>query len=326
LELNPTHYSLLIIMDVSDILLKFVEDDESWKRLLIQSQNKYVVDIYLNNNVTYENVLRNKFIIKLANEVSKNIKHIMLLFPNHPDARKRVLHTSDYSEFYKMGKEINARLQVSLNGDVVKMAIVYRDKIYRIQGLQGTAYMLWAERINRETINNQQNTIAEWVPVFLQLDGEMNICHIVVLMEEFVSTTHGKFTLPPLLIKSVSLLMPIGTVLFSCEIDARKEESRSIQTISNLRADTITRDPVVRRMVRGIAGEQLPFNDMEDDSVVASSSDFEDAAALRLTSGTPRVELFVPTPDDLDDEVVGVVRSGNMGDKEEEVELEQINL
>jgi tartrate dehydratase beta subunit/fumarate hydratase class I family protein len=80
-------------------------------------------------------------------------------------------------------------------------------------------------------------------------------------------------------------------VLFSCEVDSRKDERRQIETISGNAADAISRDPAVRRLVHGLNGEELPFELQEatiDTVVVGSDAEVQE---LKMELVTPRVQL-----------------------------------
>ena len=269
-------------MDI-DKNLELIISNNLWPQLIIKSQHNSLVDVYLNqDDKTYSNLFRHKFIIKLSDSMS-TVKPLIVLFPNHPDERKRILYTKNYSKYHKLSKEINTRLQHSLNGETVKIAIVYRDKIYRIRGLYGTAYLLWSERINCETINQKQNQIAESIPVFFELNGQMDIRGVVPFMDDFLVNEYGKQKLYPIVTKSTTILIPTDVVLFSCEVDSRKDNQRKINTISNNEANMITKDPAVRRIMQGLRGEPVPFVSRQslEDSIIVGSSDFE-------SEGTPR--------------------------------------
>lgn len=280
-------------MDI-DKNLELIINNDSWQDLIVRSRHVNVVDIYLNNDdKKYPNVFRHKFIIKLCDDITKT-PHLMLLFPNHPDDRKRVMRTTDYKEYYKLSKEINTRLKESLNGETVKLAIVYKTRIYRVRDIYGTCYMLWSERINCETMNQKQNQIAEKVPVFFELNGEHTIRNVIPLLPDLVKNDAGRLRLYPIVTSSTSLIVPTDVVLFSCEVDARKDHQRTIETISGREADAISKDPAVRTLVRGLNGEDIP-SELEDETVdsvvVGSSTQEEEEILIEIEPQTPRVVL-----------------------------------
>lgn len=277
-------------MDI-DKNLQLIINSDAWQDLIVRSRHMNVVDIYLNNDQKkYRNIFRHKFIIKLCDDMKKT-PYLMLLFPNHPDERKRILKTSDYKEYYKLSTEINRRLKESLNGETVKMAIVYKTRIHRVRDIYGTCYMLWAERINCETMNQKQNQIAETIPVFFELNGEHTIRNVVPLLSDLVNNDAGRLTLYPIATTSTSLIVPTDVVLFSCEVDARKEHVKPIETISDNEADVISKDIAVRTLVQGLNGEDIP-SELEDetlDSIVIGRTDEE--YEIVIEPQTPRVTL-----------------------------------
>ena len=281
-------------MNIDKNLQLLISNDE-WQHLLLKSQHNNLVDVRLDDNLrTFSNKYNNKYIVKIADKFIKD-KHIMLLFPNHPTENKRILYTHDYSKIYKLQSEINERINKSFNGETVKLAIVYKDKIYRINDITGTLYVVWSERINCETVNRFQNKIAEYIPVIIEMTGEMKVRNVIPLIDEFIETEYGKQNLYPIAVPHTTLLIPTDVVVFPCEIDPRNNSKTHIKTISNNHADIITKDPVVRSVMQGLSGEEPPFskNDEKDeDSILVASSDFEfDVDSDLLTQNTPRVHI-----------------------------------
>jgi len=267
-------------------------NDDKWLPIISQNQNKYVVDVYLNGNEKYKNIFNNSYIIKLDSELKKT-NNLILLFPAHPDEHKRVLRTSQYRTPAKLGKELNERLQKSVCGadnNTVQMAVASQSRLFRFRSLRGTGYIVWAARVNRESPNSLKNTIAEDVPIFIGMDGNMNIINIIILpvQDEFIVEKHGKYNMYPIALDKVTLETPIDTVLFPCEADCRIAKKKIIQTISNKCADMKTRDLVARSFIQNLDSYDAPFEDEEDseDSIILEDSGT--FASVDLVQETPR--------------------------------------
>ena len=269
-------------------------DNNNWLPIISQKQNKYVVDVYLNNNKKYPNVFNQSYIIKLDSTMKKK-NALVLLFPAHPDEHKRVLRTKNHRNCASLGKEINDRLRkcVCVNdNNTVLFAVASQNRIYRFRSLHGTGYIVWAERINQETASNYQNTIAEDVPVFYEMDGEMNIVNVVVfpIHDEFIEERHGQYSLHPISCESVTTEFPINTILFPCEADTRTVMRRKIKTVTDQRADKMTRDLVAKHIIEEMDTSDLPFDVIDDseDSIVVGTESF---LTIDMEQETPRAHV-----------------------------------
>lgn len=261
--------------------------EDQWRDLLIQNQGNQLVDVYLNSEEIYSNPYKNTYVVKIKKELGCRVQ---ILFPNHPDSKKRVLDSKDYKKIVPWSDEINARLEKSKKGEVVQLAIVYENRMFRFHGQIGTGYLAWAERVNQTTINRQQNIIAENVPVYFELNGKMDIRNIVILPRDrsFISSTHGHQKMYPIELDTITSIFPTDTIIFSCEADMRRETTLKIKTITERKADDLTKDPVVRRLVNGIEGEEMVFDDDFEDYHVMSTSSIE--TDIELKQITPRVD------------------------------------
>ena len=205
-------------------------------------------------NLTQEvfvNPFQHKYIIKLH---SYNIQtqKIYLLFPTHPLQKRRSLLVSEFStKSNVVSKEINKRLQEQ-RGDKC-ILIAYGDRIYQIINIKGPIYFLWAERINLQTVNQQENLIEEFVPILIETNGQF--------------TKRNVFLIPSgelLNNKDVSIIQPIQYSLYCCETDNRKDAQLKIHTLSNSQADMITKDPVARTLVT-MDREEMPFTTSDEE-------------------------------------------------------------
>jgi len=277
-------------------LLQYINND-NWHSIIGQTQGKYVVDVYLNNDDRkYRNVFNQSYVIQIDGKMKKE-NSLVLLFPRHPDEHKRVLRTNDYRNYHSLGKEINIRLKDSVCVDsdsAVKLAIVSQDRIYRFRSLLGTAYVIWATRVNQASINDQENTIATDVPVFYEFDGQWNPRNVVIfpVVDEFIEEKSGHYSMYPIQLGCITNLLQTNTVLFSYEADNRKTEHKTIKTVSADRAEQITRDLVARRYIDNISSSELPFDgasDSEDSIVVMADDSTGPTYNIEYIPETPRV-------------------------------------
>jgi hypothetical protein len=217
-------------------------------------------------NLTQENFInpfKHKYIIKLHSENIYSQK-IFLLFPTHPLQKKRSLCICDYgSKCNALSIEINKRLQEQI-GDKC-LLIAYSDQIYQLINIKGKIYFLWAERINQQTLNQQENTIEEFIPILIETNGQ------------FVK--RNLFLIPHMTLlnlKDVTLIEPIQYSLYCCDTDNRKESILTIHTLSNSQADMITKDPVARTLIT-MDKEEMPFttSDEEGDLKIFPASNTE---------------------------------------------------
>ena len=276
-------------------ILRYVNGG-TWQPLVSQNQGKYVVDVYLNNDEKkYKNTFNQSYVIKIDGNMKKD-NNLVLLFPRHPDEHKRVLRTGEYKNYHTLGKEINVRLRESVrDSDAIALAVVSQNKIYRFRSLLGTAYVLWATRVNQESVNDQENTIAVDVPIFYELDGAWNIRNIVIFPtnDEFVEESSGHYRMYPIHLKSITNLFPTNTVLFSAEADNRKTEHKTVKTVSADQAEQMSRDLVARRFIEELDSSDLPFDNISDseDTYIIANTDDEEMYTVEFIQETPRVHI-----------------------------------
>jgi hypothetical protein len=224
---------------------------DQWQLILQQRASNDLIDIDLSCDVM-NNPFRHKYIIKIDFAIPANCI-MTVLFPNHPVEKKRVLWTT--GNLQTLSKEINERLRQS-SREGLQLAVTSRDKFYRFKNVVGTVYLVWAERINMQTLNNQENTILESVPMLIELNGQYGSRNIFVFGNTELTRLHD-----------VQLIHPFEYPIFCCEVDNRKEQVRVVSTLSNVQADLITKDPVVRTLQ--LHQEPAPFTtDNEDDLVL----------------------------------------------------------
>ncbi len=222
----------------SEEIKQLLENDQ-WQSLLLQKESDYIVDVYLQNAVS-KNPFQHKYIIKFDSEIPPNC-NMTVIFPNHPVEKKRILWTN--GNLRDLSLNINSRLKDS-NREGCQLVVTAGNRFYRFHGFTGTIYLVWAERINQQTLNKQDNTIAESIPLLLELNGQWGYRNIFIF---------GKTEITNL--QDAQALDPFQHSIFCCESDPRKENVRVVATMTNTQADQITKDLVVRSLI----SEPEPF-------------------------------------------------------------------
>lgn len=126
------------------------------------------------------------------------------------------------------------------------------DQLYALDGIVGRLYLVWAECLNRKTINQQTTPTDENVPLFIEMNGKAAYRSIYILgMHECINCGECE------------VIEPIDTTLFCLEEDPRKSSVKSISTISNSKADEIARTVIARDLV-SMDLEEPPFPSEEE--------------------------------------------------------------
>jgi len=220
----------------SKYINQLIETDQ-WQLLLEQGGAGSVVEIDLNTDGV--NPFKHKYIIKYNSEIPANCI-MSVFFPNHSDWKKRILWTS--GDLSTLSREINERL-----GKERELVVSSGTKFYRFRGITGTVYLVWAEYINQQNINNLEKEIAQQVPVLIELDKHWGYKHIYVFGNTEVTNLCDVQTFDPFMYS-----------IFCCETDSREQIIRKIQTVTNLEADQVTKD-LVDRTVVSLDNVEAPF-------------------------------------------------------------------
>lgn len=226
----------------SEEIRKVIESDQ-WQTLLQSREADNIVNVVLNCD-TMANPFKHKYIIKYDSTIPANCI-MTVIFPTHPIEKRRLLWTS--GNLKDLSLEMNARL----NESDKQLVITSGNKFYRFSGIVGTCYLVWAERINQQTLNRQDNLIAEHVPIFIEMNRQWGYRNIFI----FGNTEITK-------LEDVQALDPFQCPIFCCETDPRKEHVRMVTTMTNSQADQITKDLVVRSLVSP-SFESEPFSTEE---------------------------------------------------------------
>ncbi len=210
-----------------------------WEMILDCVGSDSIVDVQL--GAGNGNPFRHKYIVKYNSMIPPNCI-MSVIFPLHPDRGKRILWTT--GDLSQLSQEINARIKES-GREKSQIIVTSGDKFYRFHGNLGTIYLVWAERINQITVNNQDRPIAEDIPLLLEMDRKFGYRSFFVF---------GNKEVTPL--ADVQNFDPFHYPIFSCETDPREEVPRKIATVSNSQADQATSELLV---VDPLDGVREPF-------------------------------------------------------------------
>lgn len=230
---------------------KEIEDliiNDTWQQILNQNEGHNIVDVYLNSGENLCNPFQHKYIIKLDSVIPSNCT-MTIIFPNHPLEKKRLLWTT--GSLNTLSHEINRRLQES-SRDGLMLIITCGDKFFKFNNIIGTIYLVWAKKINRQTVNKQENGKFEDVPILVEKNGQHGFKNVFIFKGDNDKTTNKT---------DISLLEPLKVdSIFCCEIDNRKDEIHVIPTLSESTVNQIVNELVVRTIV-DLKNEPLPFDD-----------------------------------------------------------------
>lgn len=164
------------VIGVTQRLQGLVRTDQIWVEMMMKDDNVRNVDF------SPQNVKLNSYDpgTDTTIEVDVQIGHklcLILLFPGINDQTKRVVYTDDHK-----GKEQLKGVNVILNERMTKdpactaqVAICYHDYVYRITGVTGILYVLWA--VNIDLLSRGESELAKMpnLPILVNTDGYWNI-------------------------------------------------------------------------------------------------------------------------------------------------------
>jgi hypothetical protein len=240
---------------------------------LIQSDQWYqepCEDTVVLTQDVYTNPFQHRYILQLYPLVPPDCL-ICVIFPDHPVEKRRVLYCSRYSGDYlsSLSKEINLRIQESRR-ESLSIIVTFKDALFKFKGITGNIYLIWAERLNLQTIGRVPNHKEEFCPVLIETNAQQAYRNIYIFSQRQLVD-----------LKDIDVKEPIGDTLFCCDSDPRKEVYKVIPTLSKERTDQIVNDIVVKRLVE-LKQEDVPF----------SSESSTDVDELTLTLSTSRMMGF----------------------------------
>jgi hypothetical protein len=217
-------------------------DTGQWEMMLDCVGHDAVVDVKLESG---NNPFKHKYVVKYNSMIPPNCI-MTLIFPLHPDASKRILWTT--GDLSALSYEINARIKESLvEPPKSQLVVTSGDTFYRFHGNIGTLYLVWAERLNQITVNNQNRQIAEDIPLLIELDRKWGYRSFFIFGNSEVTA-----------LGDIQKYEPFHYPIFCCETDPREEVVRKIDTVNNSHADRETSELVTVSALDGVAA---PFAD-----------------------------------------------------------------
>lgn len=232
-----------------------LDKTDDWDKLTKDNDNVRVVTVDLSEE-PYGNKFKHKYSVKLDTHISPDC-NMTILFPTHPIEKKRRLCIVRWKHA-ALQKEINARLNEShKTKNLWCLGVTCRGIIYRFQGMQGNLYLLWAERVNQQTINNQINPIREEVPLIVEMDGS-GMYQSVFLFPPTDNDPSIDIRMPHVNAADCTFLEPYRAGLFCMETDTREDTIPQILVHSGSEADKITKEEVNRDLL-SVENEQIPF-------------------------------------------------------------------
>lgn len=209
--------------------------DDEW----LSSDDVITIDLAQD---TFKNPTKNKYNIKLKSDIPSNCD-MCVLFANN----RKALWTKSYlGHLNTFSTELNSRI-----GRSQEIRISSGDKYYKFVGFVGNLYLWWGEKVNIERINHLQNEIMENVPLLVETNGEMSVRSVYLFgLNEIVN------------LEDVILNEPIMYPLYCCETDFRKNNHKTIRTVTDKLVDQRIEDTVLRRL-KELPEDELPFGEVE---------------------------------------------------------------
>ena len=246
---------------------------------------------------------------KIAFDTEKPVDYyLIVLFPCHPKARKRILYTYNYSTVIKLNREINQRLRDSLNVsydyEVSQMVIICGSVIYKLKNLMGTGYIVWASYVNTTNHNHVVHNIQQHIPIFVHMDGYNQFESVLRLVPRVAEGNQVE----TLNVATTQFFIPFKVFLWTDESDPREQrvETVDVATYEQVvdqcsdEADDAERDgSLIQEPLPFSAPEALSstsgspraitYEDLSSDAEVDALSNLSEGA-LYIGSGTPRLE------------------------------------
>jgi hypothetical protein len=209
-------------------------DEGTHLRMIAERKGNLVQDV---DFITHDrgDMYNFKYTIILTPDMPRD-RSLVLLFPNHPNPKKRVLDVASFRTLTKINISINERFKESLEktnvGDV-RFAFAFGEHFYLCFNVTGTLYLAWAEELTKKSHGGASSNIAEhMVPVIINYDGS-HIGQAIFLPKAAVDDlddsnvipTHGKSLWP-------RVLVPTREPIFVCEQDTRAPRKTMVETMS----------------------------------------------------------------------------------------------
>lgn len=243
---------------------------------IINNNLDEVQKISLDDSV-YRNAVNTKYIIKLKSIVQNDIA-LAILFPTHPEEKKRTLWTQNYyGRPPYLSKTINERINESLNKDAPQFCLVCNKQYLLFEKIVGKIYLFFAEEINISEYTKKEKVTKKNVPIIVETNGQMSVRNIFIVPESDEKNY-------PLNIENVTILLQPGDDYYCCDIDPRHDKNPVIETKTETEVNTIIRQ-VVQANIKLLDDSEIPFGG-------GLTSDNEDNEELEITIDSSRVRRF----------------------------------
>jgi hypothetical protein len=225
-----------------------------------------LIDVSLNENA-YPNPFKNKYLIKLnAKDVLPECS-MTILFPCHPDQRKRKTNLAGYiGNLPALSKLINDYLGASSKepGNP-QLVITCASWFVRFYNITGKVYLFWAEIVNTQHHNNDLKATHRNVPVLLETNGQMSVRNVYVFDCE-------KKQENPLTLADVTLIFEPSPGMFCCDGDTRSARGAGPKTLDKISVNYVVGYSMVTSNVSKLKDEECPFETNNEDNFLLQPS------------------------------------------------------
>lgn len=213
-----------------------------------------LIDVSLNEDA-YPNPFKNKYLIKLNTKDVLPGCSMTLLFPCHPDQRKRKTNLQGYiGNLPALSKLINDYVGASSKEpENPQLVITCASWFVRFYNITGKVYLFWAEIVNIQHHNNELKATHRNIPVLVETNGQMSVRNVYVFDCE-------KKQENPLTLADVTLIYEPSPGMFCCDADPRNgEEDAMTKTLDKISVDYIVGYSRVTSNVSKLKDEEGPF-------------------------------------------------------------------
>lgn len=208
---------------VSERILKAIANDKIWVDIVREPEQTRAVDFedvgraYAPNTVFEGDSMRS---------MPPNT-HIVVLFPNHQQQKKKVLDSASYRTLTDFNEEINKRLH--RNPNETQMYVCWADFVYIVKGIRGNVYVFWFPVLSIYTNGDPEIQKTPGDTGFLvSTDGHFGQGLIYPLFvpkhnQDIYMINPGMFR----------FLHPMGMPLFPCDTPAEKVVPSTVVSLSD---------------------------------------------------------------------------------------------
>lgn len=244
----------------ADATLSSVAKTSEWYQLLCSEQVVRVdLDEFRDEYYTL-NPFRHIYSVMFNDSVPRDCQ-LALLFPQHPQQKKRVLFTTSYSSLLKLGIEINKRVRAS---NQWTLYVVCGNRVFHLENISVNAYVVWCARVNQQNVNSHNNTIAAMMPAFIEMDGYGRIRSCVLL-----NPLCAEDSVIPLPLAHLTVLTPFHAPMFPCE--ARDDRAENEDDVHQREIVTLNENDALNKATESVESKTfsvppiVPLVDSESD-------------------------------------------------------------